>query len=135
MWTDFLYTKAAKNLTENYVVEHNTRIRCVAKLSEPLKEEFMLKMKAFLVITQLFYALSLIYWLIFWAMSAMMFDGGVYVWNSLLYFVITVYPVAILVCSIVAWVQHARKPRMATIFNLIPMLWVIVYLFLMVVYM
>ena len=38
---------------------------------------------------------------------------------------IGLYPVAVLICSIIAWILHVRKRRGALIVNLIPMLWIL----------
>ncbi|MDQ0192064.1 magnesium-transporting ATPase (P-type) [Paenibacillus wynnii] len=82
-------------------------------------------MKPFLVITQLIYTGCLVAWLVVWLMSFMVFDSGVSFWNSLFFLLVSLFPVAVVVCSIIAWVVHKRRPRTAITLNLIPMLWVV----------
>ena len=82
-------------------------------------------MKLFLVLSLLFYLTSLVFWLPIWGLSFMAFDQGIALWNSLFVLTIGAYPLAVIICSILAWVYHNKKRRKAVIVNLIPMLWVI----------
>lgn len=82
-------------------------------------------MKKFLVISQFFYLLFLIPWLLIFGLSFMSFDGGVNAFNSAFVLGIGLYPVAFLICSIFAWVLHRRKQRVAIILNCIPLIWVV----------
>lgn len=81
-------------------------------------------MKTFLIITQALYALCLAGWFIVWAMSVMVFDNGVQFWNSLYFITVSVFPIVVLACSVIAWVFRVRRRRLAIIVNLIPMLWI-----------
>lgn len=88
-------------------------------------------MRLFLVISQLLYVLSLGPWVVIWMMSFMSFDSGIGLWNSLFVITIGIYPIAILVCSILAWVKRVHKRRQAIIINLVPSLWIIAFKLLM----
>ncbi|WP_253905477.1 hypothetical protein [Bacillus sp. THAF10] len=55
----------------------------------------------------------------------MAFDNGIAFWNSLFVLTISAYPLAVIICSIFAWVLHNKKKRAAVVINLIPMVWVI----------
>lgn len=55
----------------------------------------------------------------------MSFDQG-FAWSSFaLVAGIGIYPIAVVVCSILAWILRNRRKRMATLLNLIPMLWIL----------
>lgn len=82
-------------------------------------------MKVFLTISQLIYALCLVPWLFVWGMSVMVFDAGIHFWNSFYFTIISLFPVAALGCSILAWILRVRRRRAAVLINLIPMLWII----------
>ncbi|MBM7620003.1 ABC-type Fe3+ transport system permease subunit [Bacillus tianshenii] len=82
-------------------------------------------MKLFMILSQLFYVVGLVFWLPIWGMSFMAFDQGIAFWNTLFVLTISAYPLAVIICSILAWVLHNKKRRAAVIINLIPMLWVV----------
>lgn len=80
-------------------------------------------MKTFLVLCQLLYALCMIPWLIVWGLSFMSFDQG-FSWAAAGFVAgIGLYPIAAIVCSIIAWKLHKRRKGVAVFLNLIPMLW------------
>ncbi|WP_147535107.1 hypothetical protein [Bacillus marasmi] len=81
-------------------------------------------MKPFLIITQIIYSLSLLPWYVIWMMSFMSFDSGIGFGNSAFVLVITLYPVAIIICSLIAWKLRGGNTRLAVIINLVPLLWV-----------
>ncbi|MUT64619.1 hypothetical protein [Paenibacillus sp. NEAU-GSW1] len=82
-------------------------------------------MRTLLVITQIIYLVLCIPWLVIWGMSFMSFDQG-FSWSAAAFVgVITLYPLAVITCSIIAWVLHKRKKRAAVFINLVPMLWVV----------
>jgi peptidoglycan/LPS O-acetylase OafA/YrhL len=81
-------------------------------------------MKTFLVISQTIFAFCLIPWLMVWGMSFMVFDAGVHFWNSFFFITISVFPIAVVGCSILAWLLRMRRRRIAIIVNLIPILWI-----------
>jgi len=91
-------------------------------------------MKPFLVISQLFYAVCLVGWLVVWMMSFMLFDSGIFFWNSFMFVLISLFPVAVVVCSILSWIFHKRRRRAAVILNLIPMIWVVAFGAIMLLY-
>jgi hypothetical protein len=82
-------------------------------------------MKKFLIITQILYLLCTFPWLLIWGLSFMTFDNGFSLGNVSFVLAIGLYPVAVIICSIFAWILHMRKKRVAIIVNLVPMLWVI----------
>ncbi|AYA78303.1 hypothetical protein DOE78_24465 [Bacillus sp. Y1] len=84
-------------------------------------------MKPFLMITQILYVLSLLPWFVIWGMSFMSFDAGIGFYNSLFVLIITLYPVAVIVSSILSWVFHRKRKKLSVILNLIPMVWVIAF--------
>ncbi|EFM08547.1 conserved hypothetical protein [Paenibacillus curdlanolyticus YK9] len=82
-------------------------------------------MKIFLAISQIIYVISFLPWLLIFGMSFMSFDQGFSVWNLSFVGGIAIYPVAVLLGSILGWVLHKRNKRAAVIWNLVPMLWVV----------
>ena len=85
-------------------------------------------MRLFLIVSQILYLGSLIPWFIIWAMSFMSFDGGVNVSNVSFVLWISFYPIAVIACSILAWVFRVKRKRQSLVVNLIPLLWVISFL-------
>jgi len=85
-------------------------------------------MRLFLIVSQILYLGSLIPWFIIWAMSFMSFDGGVNVSNVSFVLGISLYPIAVIACSILAWVFRVKRKRQSLVVNLIPLLWVISFL-------
>ena len=81
-------------------------------------------MKIYLVGSQILYVLCLIPWFVIWGLSFMSFDQGFSVWNISFVLGIGLYPVAVLLCSILSWILHIQRKRTAIIINSIPMLWV-----------
>jgi len=84
-------------------------------------------MKTYLIVSQSLYALSLAAWLVIWGLSFMAFDNGFAFWNTAFVIAITLYPVAIVVCSILAWAIRKRKRQAAVLVNLVPLLWVFAF--------
>ncbi|MFF2889687.1 hypothetical protein [Paenibacillus sp. NPDC057967] len=82
-------------------------------------------MKVYLILTQIVYVIGLLPWFVFWGLSFMSFDSGIGVANTSFVLAITVYPIAVVACSLIAWFIHKQKKRTAVIVNLIPMLWVL----------
>ncbi|MHC0039743.1 hypothetical protein [Pseudoneobacillus sp. C159] len=91
-------------------------------------------MKLYLIISQVLYTISLIPWLAIWGLSFMSFDSGFNVFNVSFVLAITLYPVAIIICSILSWVFKTRKRRFAIVINLIPLLWIISFLGFILIY-
>jgi hypothetical protein len=89
-------------------------------------------MKPYLIISQILYVLSLVPWFVIWGLSFMSFDSGVNLANSSFVLAISLFPVAVIVGSILAWVFRVKKQRFAIMINLIPMLWIIAFLGFMV---
>jgi hypothetical protein len=85
-------------------------------------------MKLYLIISQILYALSLIPWFVIWGLSFMSFDSGVNLANGSFVLTITLYPVAVIICSILAWVFRVKKKRSSIIINLLPMLWILAFI-------
>lgn len=82
-------------------------------------------MKTFLAISQSLYALCLLPWLMVWGLSFMSFDQG-FAWSSFAFVAgIGIYPIAVVICSIYAWILRNRRKRRAIVLNLIPMVWIL----------
>ncbi|RDI40956.1 hypothetical protein [Falsibacillus pallidus] len=91
-------------------------------------------MKLFLVITQVLYLIFIVLWLPIWGLSFMSFDNGIALWNSLFVFVIGIYPLVVITCSIAAWLQYRKsKNRRAVIIDVIPLLWILGLLSLVII--
>jgi hypothetical protein len=90
-------------------------------------------MKLYLIISQVLYALSLVPWFAIWGLSFMSFDSGVNVYNISFVLAITLYPVAVIIGSILAWVFRKKKKRFALIINLIPLLWIFTFFAFMLI--
>jgi hypothetical protein len=84
-------------------------------------------MKPYLIISQTLYVLSLIPWFVIWGLSFMSFDSGVNLANGSFVLAISIFPVAVIVSSILAWVFRVKKQRFAIMINLVPMLWIIAF--------
>lgn len=84
-------------------------------------------MKLYLIISQILYVLSLGPWFVIWGLSFMSFDSGVNAANVSFVLVISLYPVTVIVGSILAWFFREKKKRFAILLNLIPILWMIVF--------
>ncbi|PGY09743.1 hypothetical protein [Bacillus sp. AFS031507] len=91
-------------------------------------------MKLYLIISQILYLLSLIPWFAIWGLSFKSFDGGVNLSNVSFVLAISLYPIAVIFGSILAWVFRMKKKRLAIMINLIPMVWIIVFLYFMLLY-
>lgn len=84
-------------------------------------------MKLFLIVSQILFTLSLIPWFVIWGLSFMSFDSGFNLANISFAGTISLYPVAVILCSILAWILRLKKQRLAIIINLLPLLWVIAF--------
>jgi hypothetical protein len=82
-------------------------------------------MKAYLVSSQLVYALCLAPWFLIWGITLMGFANGINWFSLTLTGVVSLYPIAAIVCSILAWKFRDKRRRAAVIVNLIPMLWIL----------
>ncbi|MFD2616507.1 hypothetical protein [Terrilactibacillus laevilacticus] len=89
-------------------------------------------MKSYLIISQILYILSLFPWFVIWGLSFMSFDSGVNAANVSFVLAISLYPVAIIVGSILSWVFRLKKKRFAILINLLPVSWFIVFFSFMV---
>ncbi|TLS52166.1 hypothetical protein FE782_12485 [Paenibacillus antri] len=81
-------------------------------------------MKAFFISSQILYVLCLAPWFLIWGISFMGFDSGFSWFAVALTGGIGLYPIAVIVCSILAWRNRIKRKRAAVIFNLVPMLWI-----------
>lgn len=85
-------------------------------------------MKFYLIIIQAFYLLSLIPWFIIWGLSFMVFDNGISAWGISLMIIVSLYPVAVVICSILSWLFRGRFKSITVFFiSAIPLLWVITF--------
>lgn len=82
-------------------------------------------MKTFLISIQALYALCLLPWFLIWGLTLMGFANGINWFSTALTAGIGLYPVAVAVCSVFAWLLRIKRKRVAIIVNLIPMLWVL----------
>jgi len=83
-------------------------------------------MKWYLIISQIFYSITLIPWFFIWGISFMVFDSGIInIYNVSFVLIITLYPIAVILCSFLAWKMRIKKRKLAIIINLVPMIWVI----------
>ncbi|NRD77020.1 hypothetical protein HPT25_05860 [Bacillus sp. BRMEA1] len=82
-------------------------------------------MKTLLITTQILYLLCLVPWYLIWGLSFMTFDNGYSIYNVTFVLLISLYPIAVLTCSIIAWILRKRRRRISAAVNFIPMLWVI----------
>ncbi|KUP03925.1 hypothetical protein Q75_17240 [Bacillus coahuilensis p1.1.43] len=89
-------------------------------------------MKIYLISLQCLYFFTFIPWVAIWGLSFMSFDGGVGVWNSLFVLIITIYPAAVILCSILSWLLLRKNEQQAIWVSLVPMLWVISFGILMI---
>ncbi|MGF7030776.1 hypothetical protein J2T17_001682 [Paenibacillus mucilaginosus] len=81
-------------------------------------------MRTYLLVSQCLYAVSLMAWFPVWGMSFMVFDQGIALWNTLFFLSISAYPVAVLGCSVAAWMLRKRRQRTAVAVNLAPVIWI-----------
>jgi len=87
-------------------------------------------MKVFLIISQIIYAVMLLPWIVILGLSVMVFDNGISLWEVGLMTVIGLYPLAVIVCSILAWLLLKKlKPVFITLINLVPAIWIVTFLF------
>jgi len=87
-------------------------------------------MKVFLIISQIIYAVMLLPWIVILGLSVMVFDNGISLWGVGLMTAIGLYPLAVIVCSILAWLLLKKlKPAFITIINLVPAIWIVTFLF------
>ncbi len=82
-------------------------------------------MKVYLIIIQGFYLLTLLPWFFIWGLSFMVFDNGISFWGISIMIVVSLYPVAVAICSILSWLLK-EKVKSLNIFliSAIPLLWV-----------
>jgi hypothetical protein len=85
-------------------------------------------MKLFLIIVQSFYSIMLLPWFFVWGLSFMVFDNGISLWGIGIVIIVSLYPVAVTVCSILSWVYRKMvKPIYIVFINLVPLLWIIAF--------
>jgi hypothetical protein len=92
-------------------------------------------MKLYLISIQAFYLISLIPWFLIWGLSFMVFDNGISAWGVSIMVIVSLYPVAVIICSILSWLFR-EKLKSLTIFFIssIPLLWVITFCAILVGY-
>lgn len=85
-------------------------------------------MKLYLIISQILYVLLLGPWYVIWGLSFMSFDSGLNAANVSFILVISMYPVTVIIGSILAWFFRKKKKRFAILINLLPTLWIIAFI-------
>ncbi|RKJ28312.1 hypothetical protein D7X33_42600 [Butyricicoccus sp. 1XD8-22] len=88
-------------------------------------------MRVYFIVTQMVYFLTILPWFLIWGLSLTTFGSGINLDNTLFVLTITVYPVVIVVCSIIAWYFHSKKPIASFFINFIPIIWMFLYYYLM----
>jgi ATP/ADP translocase len=79
-------------------------------------------MRTYLIISQIVYLLALLPWLLFVVISPMVLDAGVSTWNVTYVLTILLYPIAVIICSILAWIFRRKRRKVSIYVNLIPFL-------------
>ncbi|MDR6726907.1 apolipoprotein N-acyltransferase [Paenibacillus amylolyticus] len=83
-------------------------------------------MKLYLFIIQSFYVLTLMPWFIIWGLSFMAFDSGVSMWGVALVTIVTLYPLAVVISSVLSWLLKKKVKTLGLILiSSFPLLWVI----------
>ena len=83
-------------------------------------------MKLYLILNQAFYLLTLLPWFVIWGLTFMVFDNGISAWGISIVIIVSLYPVAVVTCSVLSWLFRKRMKALNIIFiSAIPLLWVI----------
>ncbi|PAK51091.1 hypothetical protein [Paenibacillus sp. 7541] len=92
-------------------------------------------MKLFLFISQSIYALMLVPWLIVWGVSFMVFDSGLSLWGVGIMIMVTLYPIAVAVCSLLSWIYVKKmRPLSIVAINLVPSIWIMAFVLIIFVF-
>ncbi len=84
-------------------------------------------MKLYLIATQVVYYVALLPWIFFWVMAFIMIMHAPTSQNTILFTLTTLYPIAVIVCTIIAWYFHMNKRSVSIAINFIPAIWLIYY--------
>jgi hypothetical protein len=82
-------------------------------------------MKAYLIASQILYVMCLAPWFIIWGITFMGFSSGINWFSVMITGGIGLYPIAVIVCTILAWKFRTKRKRVSMIVNLVPMLWIL----------
>lgn len=92
-------------------------------------------MKLFLFISQSIYALMLVPWFIVWGVSFMVFDSGYSLWGVGIMIMVTLYPIAVAVCSLLSWIYVKKmRPLSIVAINLVPSIWIMAFVLIIFVF-
>ncbi|MEK3732080.1 hypothetical protein MKX64_06450 [Paenibacillus sp. FSL M8-0334] len=92
-------------------------------------------MKLFLFISQSIYALMLVPWFIVWGVSFMVFDSGYSLWGVGIMIMVTLYPIAVAVCSLLSWIYVKKmRPLSIVAINLVPSIWIMAFALIIFVF-
>nr|WP_146139662.1 hypothetical protein [Lysinibacillus timonensis] len=80
-----------------------------------------------LVVTQLLYVVSLLFWWIFWVIGSTYYDD-ISLELKVLHNIFTLYPIFIVICAICSWILYRKRPISSFVINLVPTIIVIVFL-------
>lgn len=83
-------------------------------------------MKLYLIAIQMLYYLVLLPWIYFWGKALVLTMHVPTPQNTILLSLAGLYPIAVIVCTIVSWYLHLDKRSVSIAVNLIPAIWLIV---------
>ncbi|KGR79409.1 hypothetical protein [Ureibacillus manganicus] len=84
-------------------------------------------MKLYLITTQMVYYVAFVLWVIFWGMALSAILQVPTFENMLFFAITTLYPIAVIVCTIFAWNFHMNKRSISIVINIVPAIWLICY--------
>ncbi|MCY0887064.1 MAG: hypothetical protein OWQ59_01245 [Alicyclobacillaceae bacterium] len=80
-------------------------------------------MRAYLILLQVFYAVLFVPWWYALTIAPTMFNHGATSWAVHTSTAIVTYPLSVVACSLLSWIQFHRWPRAVRWIILVPMLW------------
>ncbi|HWL24156.1 MAG TPA: hypothetical protein VNR38_10480 [Ureibacillus sp.] len=84
-------------------------------------------MKLYLIATQMIYYVTFMFWIVFWGMALTAVLQVSSLQHILFFALTTIYPIAVIVCTIIAWYYHQTNKGLSVSINLIPAIWLIGY--------
>ncbi|MBP2001386.1 small-conductance mechanosensitive channel [Paenibacillus shirakamiensis] len=68
-------------------------------------------MKAYLITNQIVYLCTMPVWLYLLVITTMLFDNGDSLWAETMMTLVSLYPVVVILCSILSWIVFKKKLR------------------------